>query len=267
MTNGEFSEVEKAINYQMNNLGIPARTDLANSSDVVYVHAYTKSDGTEVRAHYRSKSDGVITGAAAMPEHPSKADFSGAKQNIFISANNYFNKSYPDARELANIFLVKPKNTPKSEEYNYISPGYAKVLNEKYKLTGTNKEINENWSGIAYSRYSTLSQNLSKCQDLQKQVRKSFDEKTKQFKTYKLDVDFNNDVNLNRALGHATILDPKIDNEGYFHGFLFDKYDFDLDLKNYTNNLFLTSANNLFWALQGTSGRKYYIISPITFKW
>ena len=70
MTSKEFAENEKAINYQMKNLGI-----LTNNSDVVYVHAYTKDDGTKVKAHYRSKPDGVgsnnyqntknITGAAA----------------------------------------------------------------------------------------------------------------------------------------------------------------------------------------------------------
>ena len=55
---------------------------MTNNSDVVYVHAYTKDDGTKVKAHYRSKPDGVginnyqntenITGAAANID-PTKA--------------------------------------------------------------------------------------------------------------------------------------------------------------------------------------------------
>ena len=75
MSGKEFRANEKAIDYQMNNLGIPRESDLAGSPDVVYVHAYTKEDGTEVKAHYRSKPDGVVgnnyehsgtsTGAAA----------------------------------------------------------------------------------------------------------------------------------------------------------------------------------------------------------
>ena len=32
---------------------------MTNNSDVIYVHAYTKDDGTKVKAHYRSKPDGV----------------------------------------------------------------------------------------------------------------------------------------------------------------------------------------------------------------
>ena len=80
MTNREFLDNEKAIDYQLNNLGIPRRANLAGNSDVVYVHSYTRDDGTEVRAHYRSKPDGVgsnnyehsgtSNGAAAGIEQP-----------------------------------------------------------------------------------------------------------------------------------------------------------------------------------------------------
>ena len=80
MTNREFLDNEKAIDYQLNNLGIPRRGDLAGNPDVVYVHSYTRDDGTEVRAHYRSKPDGVgsnnyehsgtNTGAAANIKQP-----------------------------------------------------------------------------------------------------------------------------------------------------------------------------------------------------
>ena len=61
MTSKEFVLNEKAIDYQMENLGIPRQNDLTNNSDVVYVHAYTKGDGTKVKAHYRSKQDGVVS--------------------------------------------------------------------------------------------------------------------------------------------------------------------------------------------------------------
>ena len=59
MTSREFLDNEKAIDYQMANLGIPRESELSGNPDVVYVHAYTRDDGTEVRAHYRSKPDGV----------------------------------------------------------------------------------------------------------------------------------------------------------------------------------------------------------------
>ena len=80
MTSNEFMANEKAIDYQLNNLGIPRESDLAGNPDVVYVHAYTRDDGTEVRAHYRSRPDkiggnnyghsGTSTGASANIEQP-----------------------------------------------------------------------------------------------------------------------------------------------------------------------------------------------------
>lgn len=70
MSGNEFSQNEKAIDYQMGNLGIPRRNDLSGNSDVVFVHSYTRADGTEVKAHYRSKNGGTMTGAAASIEQP-----------------------------------------------------------------------------------------------------------------------------------------------------------------------------------------------------
>ena len=55
MTGEEFRTHEKAIDYQLSNIGIPRNADIAASDDVVYVHAYKRADGTEVKAHYRSK--------------------------------------------------------------------------------------------------------------------------------------------------------------------------------------------------------------------
>ena len=68
MSSDEFRTNEKAIDYQLANLGIPAKSDLALSDDVVYVHSYTRDDGTKVKAHYRSKA-GHITGAASNIEN------------------------------------------------------------------------------------------------------------------------------------------------------------------------------------------------------
>lgn len=56
MSPDEFSKNESAIDYQMNTLGIPFNQDLSGNDDVVFVHAYTRSDGTEVKAHYRAKA-------------------------------------------------------------------------------------------------------------------------------------------------------------------------------------------------------------------
>ena len=44
---------------QYHQIGIPSVKELQSSDNVVYVNAYTREDGTEVKAHWRSKPDGI----------------------------------------------------------------------------------------------------------------------------------------------------------------------------------------------------------------
>jgi hypothetical protein len=65
----------------------------------------------------------------------------------------------------------------------------------------------------------------------------------------------------------VTILEPTIKN-GYFHGILFDIYDFDIEYYDYYNSAFITAANDYFWHLQEKYPYKvFYILAPVTFKW
>ena len=54
-SSAELSHHEPAINAQMNSIGIPTNNDMQNSGGTVYVAPYTRSDGVEVRGHYRSR--------------------------------------------------------------------------------------------------------------------------------------------------------------------------------------------------------------------
>jgi hypothetical protein len=83
----------------------------------------------------------------------------------------------------------------------------------------------------------------------------------------KFEVDFSKDSNLHLSIGHATVLEPYIDSQGYFHGILFDKYDFDNEYLKYYSNLKTTIVNNYFWVIQHEAGHNYYILAPILFKW
>ena len=47
-----------AIMSQHSQIGILSEKELQSSDNVVYVQAYTRDDGTEVKAHYRSKPEG-----------------------------------------------------------------------------------------------------------------------------------------------------------------------------------------------------------------
>lgn len=153
MTSKEFAENEKAINYQMENLGIPRQSDLTNNADVVYVKAYTREDGTKVKAHYRSKQDGVgsanrqnsenVTGAAANINQID--DGFNKPLNIYIKG---YDTGIPDLQNYSyyeNLnrqleyevgeFLEKHTNSPKlysnDIRHQYVSALYARNFDEK----------------------------------------------------------------------------------------------------------------------------------------
>lgn len=164
MTNKEFMANEKAIDYQMANLGIPRESDLAGNPDVVYVHGYTRDDGTEVRAHYRSKPDGVvgnnyqisgtITGAAAGVNHVD--DGFDRPLNIYIKGHdtgipnlknyNYYDNLNDKLEYEVGDFLRENTNSPElysnDIRHQYVSALYARNLGEeKAKWLGDLNEI------------------------------------------------------------------------------------------------------------------------------
>ena len=55
---GEVIKNKKELLGQFRVLGVPREEELQSSENVVYVEAYTRDDGTEVKAHYRSKPNG-----------------------------------------------------------------------------------------------------------------------------------------------------------------------------------------------------------------
>lgn len=59
MSGEDYSKFEKAIDAQLNTIGIPTNNELQNASinggGTVYVHPYTRADGTNVKGYYRSR--------------------------------------------------------------------------------------------------------------------------------------------------------------------------------------------------------------------
>ena len=55
---GDVLKNKEELLSQYRVLGVPTESELQDSDNVVYVQAYTREDGTEVKAHYRSKPDG-----------------------------------------------------------------------------------------------------------------------------------------------------------------------------------------------------------------
>ena len=65
---GEFIRRKKEVLSQFRVLGIPSEKELRGSENVVHVAAYTREDGTEVKAHYRSKPNG----GGSVSSHPTE---------------------------------------------------------------------------------------------------------------------------------------------------------------------------------------------------
>ena len=75
MALGDVLKNKEELLSQYRELGVPSDAELQSSENVVYVHAYTRDDGTEVKAHYRSKPNfelGVEKNVYAEPQIQAK---------------------------------------------------------------------------------------------------------------------------------------------------------------------------------------------------
>lgn len=251
MSSNEFRENEKAIDYQLANLGVPTNSDMALSDDVVYVHSYTRDDGTKVKAHYRSKS-GHITGAASNMTY--KKELS--------NFNHTQNSKYPDARDMMDISIYGPKNIQDTDNYKFISSKFNKKLSKDL-----NVYIPRNWDGIVYNVNSSLSKSIATSPEFLREVVK---QKSTNFLNGSFQISLNNDQNLFRSIHNATVLNPHIDKDGYFNGLIFDLYDFKHIKKpmfEKNGHLSIEGKNNFASLLQQMKMIKnYYVLIPIKTK-
>ena len=60
MSSKEFQRNEKAIDYQMENLGIPTNSELKNRDDVVFVHEYLREMVLLLRHIIEANQTGLV---------------------------------------------------------------------------------------------------------------------------------------------------------------------------------------------------------------
>ncbi len=278
MSGNEYLQNEKAIFHQLKNLGIPRQSQLYGNPDVIYVHSYTKADGTHVKAHYRSRNGSFVTGYATNTNNTynsnapkikeiKSTDFSNLENsNFWAKYNAEQNANRPDARELMNIGLSGFKNLPVHSEFSVFQPEAVEYVNSQLNTKNSKGlEIPKNWNGIIYDKNSGFSKRLSNSPELQEQVMKYYDNKTKSFTSNQILIDFKQDKNLGYSIGHGTVLNPRIEN-GEFKAILFDKYDFQWLNKDKLPNDNTRKLNNKAYILQILKQIKnYYVIIPIRF--
>ena len=190
--------------------------------------------------------------------------------NVFKSSkgplefiNNYANYYRPEARQFMNLSLDLPGDTYSNSEYSMIQPIFNEKLNEYLHNIGTELQVTKNMKGIVFDKSSPISQKLSNFEQLQKDIRTNYNKDIKYISGLGIDTD----TNLQYAVGHFTILNPRIEN-GIFKGELFDIYDFKYisqeEFEKFITYLYNTGASYL-QELQELEN--YYFLIPIEFKW
>lgn len=238
MSTKEFIKQEKAIDYQMMNLGIPTNNELKNRDDVVYVHEYLRGDGVHVKAHYRSKPDGIDANNlsrnnftenhnATPVETTLKYLSRGAKPVLPLADTNLQNsmRDFIRAKNDKNAHIISRQEIHNKELNN---------LMDKVEIPKTSR-------GVIYDSNSEYGKKLWRSNEIQTFVRNNLDN----LFTGKInDVDINflkkNDPDNFLGLQNCKLYKPHITKDGYFNGFIIDYYDFDhrdvKGLDDYINN-------------------------------
>ena len=227
MSSDEFRTHEKAIDYQLVNLGIPTDLDMALSDEVVYVHSYTRDDGTKVRAHYRSKG-GHITGAASnMSNHSEQPkmtfeektiDYLGRGASMFmpVAGANLQNarRDFAYAKKDANAHIINSRIEIKN-----------KGLNDLMDRVG----IPRNSRGTIYDINSKLSKMLFNSPEIQNYISKNYSKLVDDRQNITADIEFikHNYLDDNYyGIQNFKLYNPHITSDGYFIGTIIDYYDF-----------------------------------------
>ena len=166
-----------------------------------------------------------------------------------------------------NIGLSGFENLPEHPEFNVFQPESVEYVNNQLNIKNSKGlAIPKGWNGVIYDKNSGFSKRLSDSPELQEQVMKYYDNKTKSFTSNQILIDFKQDKNLGYSIGHGTILNPKIE-KGEFKAILFDKYDFQWLSKEKLPEKHIRLLNNGAALAEFTPIlTNYYVIIPVRFK-
>ena len=266
MSVNEFAQNEKAIDYQMENLGVPRRNDLVNNSDVIFIHSYTRSDGTNVKSHYRSKNG--MTGAASNIEKPTMLEGGITYNDYPINENttigDYFqhqiNSTNGSLNELilssgVNLFGYPSNQNDAVEMWNMASDSTGIYNNDYIRKNGTlyndvdsltneyasykakikdkikSQFGNVNVPGVVLHENSNVSNAIAHSEELGNFIRNNYAD-LKSGKDVSGSFRFNGFTNLHNAFGSVDVLSARV-RGNFVDVTLLDTYDFN----KYDSNL------------------------------
>ena len=114
MTLREIFSRKEELSAQYRVLGLPDEKELGSSENVVHVESYTRDDGTEVKAHWRSKpnngsSDYNINNSNAQNNKESNIEMDEQKKQEYIEQEKEKSMVRKDPEEIAGVKRGEPK--------------------------------------------------------------------------------------------------------------------------------------------------------------
>lgn len=242
MSSDEFRAQEKAIDYQLANLGVPTNSDMALSDDVIYVHSYTRDDGTKVKAHYRSKH-GYISGAASNIENKmtpgeKTLDILGRGVSTFmpVAGANLQNarRDFDYAKDNENAHIINSRSEIKN-----------KGLNDLMDKAG----IPKNSRGVVYDINSEQSKKLFNSPEIKNYISENYSKLLNNKQNPAADIEFTKHRELDDnyyGIQHCKLYNPHITSDGYFNALVVDYFDFE----ERKGNGFSVKVNNWGYSMQ-----------------
>ena len=259
---GEFIKRKQEVLGQYRVLGVPTEKELQGSDNVVHVEAYTREDGTEVKAHYRSKpnSGGRVnnetsssTSGASEVKNSNEKDIPRMTKSAELQENAIKNmpiwevKSNPEQEYYRIAFeLQKAKETGEIpewiKEHNDIRT-LDKIGNEDNKNALKEKII----QGAKDNNDSETLNNLEKVyvvtakpdsniaqevinssyfkQEIDKRITKI---ESGEYEKTSFSIAFpDSEISTHNTIGKSDVHNVKIDSDGYLNATIIDYYDFD----------------------------------------
>ena len=136
MTVREIKDRAEEFIAQHRVLGLPDEKELAGSDNVVHVNAYTRGDGTEVKAHWRSKpGEGSLNNETTTlnNEDDNNGTSTGKTARIEMDKRKLYEKNIPD--NVAGVKRGKPMNKEQAGGHN-VNPEFSSD-DEGYKQNCT----------------------------------------------------------------------------------------------------------------------------------
>ena len=149
------------------------------------------------------------------------------------------------------IGIYRPESYDDNNQFTKIPKSQNKEYQKKYNI-----EFDLDYQGLLFRQTSDFAKRVSKSPELKEQILTYYDKKNKSFRSNKILLNLVKDENLHLSIGHATLINPTITQDGYIEGIIFDIYDFEWQ-EDY-DNPYITMATDMAVILHYLKQLEYY---------